>query len=300
MRFTYVVTSGPVVTSISLKKELEAIADFGLLSPHKAKARLELLESGRNEGRIVSDLQSKDFKLIKEEAHVGCGFVPEAMLAHILGDKSDGKCIHVRVVSPQLGIFKGVLCPKRNVDQVELPTSMQKVKPSKVRPAADWVCLIVKNICPTSKNVQIGRELNSDAAPCLSYFRRDNGPGEMIERLWQSQGVPLGTCKQYAKRCNKKGSISGLKHSYLLGVADPTGQLPKGHVFIPGMGKDHGRHTKLFTTRSPCVEPSDGRYQLSIQSQRSCQPQTGGGSMTFLLELLFLGHPEVRQYRYRS
>jgi hypothetical protein len=64
--------------------------------------------------------------------------------------------------------------------------------------------------------------------------------------------------------------VACLKHTYLMGVCDPTGMLPEGTVFIPGYcteeinGKKErvlfSQHIKIiFVTRSPCKEPSDAK-----------------------------------------
>ena len=138
---------------------------------------------------------------------------------------------------------------------------MQKVGPSKVRPRKVWVALIVKNTFPTAKNIQLGRQLldSSVPIPVSSLFnRRDRRPGEMIERLWRSMGVSQSSIRSYLKRCNKETSLAGLKHAYLLGVKDPFGKLPKDTVFIPGIGSALSGND-VFLTRSPCIEPSDGR-----------------------------------------
>jgi hypothetical protein len=37
-----------------------------------------------------------------------------------------------------------------------------------------------------------------------------------------------------------------------------TDSLPRGHIFIAGFGKEMNKHKKVFVTRSPAVEPSDG------------------------------------------
>lgn len=261
VRLTYVATSGPGLSTISLQKKLDAIADFESLSkvsPHKAKARLELLESGTSEGLLITELTKSDFKVVKEQGNLGCGFIPLSVLETLGFEKTN--CLQVRVIAPQLGVFKGVLCPKQGIDCIELPRSMQKVGPSKAKPRERWVCMLVKQTFPTSKNVQLGRQLDHSSQPSLSYFKRDRSAGDMIERLWKSLGVPQRTFISYARRCNKKDSIRGLKHAYLLGVADPTGNLPEGTVFVPGLGREsRGNHDKVFITRSPCVESSDGR-----------------------------------------
>lgn len=61
--------------------------------------------------------------------------------------------------------------------------------------------------------------------------------------------------------------MSGLKHSYLMGVCDPTGMLPEGSVFIPGYCSNEKEERvlfsshleRIFVTRSPCKDPTDGK-----------------------------------------
>ena len=40
--------------------------------------------------------------------------------------------IPVRIVSPRIGIFKGLLAAKHGIDKIQLPGSMKKVGKSKV------------------------------------------------------------------------------------------------------------------------------------------------------------------------
>lgn len=76
-------------------------------------------------------------------------------------------------------------------------------------------------------------------------------------------------------RINQKKSKSGdcltfienLKHSSLVGVADPTGKLPQGTIFLPGYTSDVTNrrvlfgecHNEVFITRAPCMEGEDGK-----------------------------------------
>jgi hypothetical protein len=259
IRFFYVATSGPGLEVLDLEAELRSIANFeDLPSPHKAKSRLELLQSATTED-LITNLSLTKFKVVKENFHLGCGFIPTTMLEAI-GYEPD-ICIQVRVISPKLGIFKGVLCPKLGIKHIELPTSMRKVQRSKVRSPKEWVVLIVKRTFPSKNNIQLGRQLlgsSSASKPALSSFKRNRGPGEMFERLWRSMGVSQSSIQSYVKRCNKRASIAGLKHTYLLGVKDPFDKLPKGKIFIPGIGSAISGNS-VFVTRSPCIEPSDGR-----------------------------------------
>lgn len=51
-----------------------------------------------------------------------------------------------------------------------------------------------------------------------------------------------------------------IRHSYLRGVADPTGHIPSDMVFIPGLQKDDSilkDVDTIFITRSPSLMPED-------------------------------------------
>ena len=50
--------------------------------------------------------------------------------------------------------------------------------------------------------------------------------------------------------------IARHKHATLIGLADPTGSLPHGCVFLTGMGKE--MPLRVFLTRFPCTEANDG------------------------------------------
>ena len=47
-------------------------------------------------------------------------------------------------------------------------------------------------------------------------------------------------------------------HTACVGVIDPTGNLPRGRVFVPGLTKDScGNSDKIIITRWPCTEVQD-------------------------------------------
>jgi RNA dependent RNA polymerase len=77
---------------------------------------------------------------------------------------------------------------------------------------------------------------------------------DMVLRLWQSIGVPSEMCNEYKKHCIQP---SHRRHAWLVGLADPTNALPKGHIFVTGM-KYHPPPI-IFVTRSPCTRPDHGR-----------------------------------------
>ena len=57
-----------------------------------------------------------------------------------------------------------------------------------------------------------------------------------------------------------------------MGVADPTGALPAGHVFVSGLPETTipcvNAQRFLFVTRSPCTSAEDGRL-LPVVTQQS-------------------------------
>ena len=65
------------------------------------------------------------------------------------------------------------------------------------------------------------------------------------------------------------------------GVADPTGQLPPGTIFIPGyVGNMHGgrelfgaRHPRIFLSRSPALVPSDAKLLEVVHKKPSSMTQ---------------------------
>ncbi len=76
--------------------------------------------------------------------------------------------------------------------------------------------------------------------------------------------MPRDIVKDYARR---QLSLAGRKHAHLMGVCDPTGKLPEGSIFVTGYMRDARNqrihlselYNRLFITRSPCLEPTDGR-----------------------------------------
>jgi len=230
VEFTYVAVCGPQIPTISLREKLESIANFATLPPAKAAARLELLTSKTNNGKIVFDLSAKaDFEVFDDQdVNKGCGHMPEHLIGHFASSSSGSdKCIaavQVRVFAPSLGVFKGMLCLKRNIKKIQLPLSMRKVPPSRstvlVEEDKDWVCVVVKNQFPTSKNYQLSRLLCPNVEPSsLSFLSGKQDPGEMIMRLWQCLGVPEKERNLYRNRCNRRDKKE-IKHAYFAGVSD--------------------------------------------------------------------------------
>jgi len=253
-----------------LQARLETIAAFDKSKTAcKVAARLELLVSSASLVREF-ELAADKFEMIPEplpsEQSGGCGFISEEMMIELLG-RFMGKrvckrvsSIQVRMVSPRLGVFKGVLTKKVGIDRIGLPPSMQKV-PASSHPCGEWAWLLVMRTCPSDSNLQIGKWV-SGGSVCKSFRQKKFSP--MLQRLLKSNGVPSPVVSCYAK-----GELR--KEAWVMGVADPTGAVPAGHVFVSGLPETmipcvNGQRF-LFVTRSPCTSAEAGRLIPVVTQQ---------------------------------
>jgi hypothetical protein len=267
MKAQYVQTSGPGLESINLQERLEEIADFASLSGRKAASRLELLQSPAAkfpQDYAIFKMSNEDIREIEEDAHTGCGFISEDYLAELVcGHRTLEKCvcIQVRIYSPKFGIFKGVLMRKRIITgaKVELPGSMKKVGPSKSAKKLEPLILINNaGLDPSTAARSIARlkcvDVNGDGGP----KGKTNVPKrltDMVERLWIGLGVPKDTVTKYAKDSRE---WKYLNHAYVRGVADPTGKLPPGQIYITGFKNKETLsrldRQQVFMTRLPAMK----------------------------------------------
>ncbi|KAL3779195.1 hypothetical protein ACHAWO_008101 [Cyclotella atomus] len=98
----------------------------------------------------------------------------------------------------------------------------------------------------------------------------------MYRRILIGLGLAPQLCTDYVRQSKK---TDGLMHTHLMGVADPTGCIPFGKVFIPGYWKTSSGDRDLFgaclsygkvlVSRSPCVEPTDMKLIQVLQSKPS-------------------------------
>jgi hypothetical protein len=90
--------------------------------------------------------------------------------------------------------------------------------------------------------------------------------GTMVENILFGLGVDEAVISSYAEQ-----SCSWLRHNhaYCRGVVDPTDALPEGSVFVSGMevGSFGRQKQKVFMTRYPCTETSDGRLLTRITNK---------------------------------
>ncbi len=284
LSLVYIKVTGPGLESISVKEELEKIADFASLATRKVVSRLELLQStchkfpktGHNSERHAKFfLKSEDFCVIPEKGHVGCGFICHQFLSELLGnDKKarDAICIQVRNFIPVMGIFKGMLMKKimhSNSPKIELPESMMKVGASvRVGNEENKAMMVVcQGIDPSPHNGYIGRlpSVNKNASPPPTKSFKAQGLGKMIYRLLVGLNVPTTVLDTYNRDC--KARVKEIGHSFVRGVADPTNSLPAGHIFLTGVKNEDTLGQEIFITRSPCIKRSDAKMLKVVTSK---------------------------------
>ena len=168
--------------------------------------------------------------------------------------------VQTRIISPFLGIFKGMLIKKEGISKIQLPSSMKKVGPSerqqKKKDSQKKVFLLFKNIFPSTAQEMMERIINPNnpKKPTKSSTLKLRPLGPMVEKVLIGCGVPTNKMITYSEGAQ---FWEGRKHAYLVGVSDCTnGGLPEGKVFISGLGIG-GKKRKVLVTRTPCTEVDD-------------------------------------------
>ena len=306
----YIQIEGPNVKTICPKAVLEGIADFSVLSPRKARARLELLTSPAYKvpktcENLIYELEPSNFCDIDEKGHVGCGFICEMLLAEI---NRKAVCIQTRLFIRSMGIYKGMLMKKRITSgpKILLPGSMKKVAASKMNTSED-ACLLINSagIDPSKNNLLMGRmsSINPDLdnPPPKSFKPKELDA--MTIYLFRAWGVPGNVLQRYQEKClnyQQRGKrTEGEKyifepfHGSLRGVADPTGKIPSNFVFIPGVHNNNLLSDRIFITRQPVMVKADG---CIVQVLRSKPESMTKEEYEWLLKLPFgevvFGFPE--------
>lgn len=177
-----------------------------------------------------------------------------------------------------------MLIEKPGIDRIQLPPSMQKVEPT-VSTSKDistqHASLLINNIYPSNVHTQVTKILKGEKEPPPSFI--PNRLKWMITSLFESLGVTEETMKQYVKDSHDRRGLE-LKHSCLVGVADPTGALPLGSIFVTGVLGTDADLSELFVTRFPCTQPEDG---LMLPLVNSKPDQMTKADWTFLCGLPF-------------
>eukprot|EP00435_Cladocopium_sp_Y103_P047371 s776_g13.t2 len=280
----------------SLEDEFEALANFSdLKSARKVASRLELLQSP---GHVVSSFTAADFEAIDEpltKASGGCGFINQRDLRRLtehLGTRTEkfkaATSVQVRIFGARVGVLKGVLTLKEGIEKIQFAkemegfeqfrlgrrsrrNSMQKVGPSRIS-SDDKVWVVVTKVFPSSTGLQIGKWLKT-GRPLKALKEKQKKLSPMVERVLKS----LETSSEELERHKKEFR----QEAFVVGVADPTGQLPEGQIFISGLQEQlltQGM-SEVLVTRCPCVRPSDGK-RLHVVT--SCPPGMSEEAWRFL------------------
>jgi len=265
-------TAGPHIKSFylagtkeSVQEELNEIANFSELwfDPGKLASRLELLLSPAYrgiKGAYQFELPLTEFEEVDtpENMTMGCGFIPTRLLQKLLGNAVlDVFAIQVRIISPHLGIFKGMLVAKQGISQIQLPQSMKKVIQVEGSKSPEKVYLLIKNTFPTKKQSNHERVLNpnDNRFPTKDTTNNLEGLNPSVSNVLLGCGVSQLTLQVYNDGQNSK-DWGQRKHEALIGVSDCTNSgLPEGKVFITGWGS--GKEKKVIVTRVPCTEMED-------------------------------------------
>ncbi len=269
------------VRSEILRKQEELLADFGALPAHKVLARRALLFSPAikiGNKYAITRIPANDMTLVDDLGTAGCGFISEQYLEDLLGNNIKARTalgVQVRIFVPTLGIFKGVLMRKRNMQKsIELNDSLLKVGPSRDPNASDIGWIVITKAFPSIGNYTFSRvfkimeeHLKQKSLP-KSFTRevqkeRSFKMSPMYSQVMESLGVPNAVIESYRSDYHK--NPEKIQHTHLVGVADPTGQLPSNTVFVTGI--KGVEIDKLFVTRSPCMERKDGRVLTVVTTK---------------------------------
>eukprot|EP00585_Thalassiosira_rotula_P013802 CAMPEP_0196163804 /NCGR_PEP_ID=MMETSP0911-20130528/100_1 /TAXON_ID=49265 /ORGANISM="Thalassiosira rotula, Strain GSO102" /LENGTH=465 /DNA_ID=CAMNT_0041428807 /DNA_START=70 /DNA_END=1467 /DNA_ORIENTATION=- len=100
----------------------------------------------------------------------------------------------------------------------------------------------------------MGRIINDHLKdPTERQKREVKKPCNDVMRVLLCKGVDGDVLQRYEDDFKEQIKFN---HASLIGVIDPTGLIPSGKVFIPGMGNK--TPSRVFVTRNPCTEGKDG------------------------------------------
>eukprot|EP00804_Cyclotella_cryptica_P011740 CCRYP_011340-RB/>CCRYP_011340-RB protein AED:0.05 eAED:0.05 QI:1472/1/1/1/0.75/0.55/9/212/506 len=153
-----------------------------------------------------------------------------------------------------------MLVAAQGIDKILLPESMIKVGPSRLSKEHMLhtnVILTVTQVFPYNPHTTMQRLLNPDH-PNNHTFRKAPSPKQIVAL----KGLP-GMTKTvlHTKDCTQSilkeyDDLGRLDHASLIGVTDPTGCIPEGHVCLTGFGDEIPM--KVFVSVFPATEPNDG------------------------------------------
>ncbi|KAL7550661.1 hypothetical protein ACHAWF_013880 [Thalassiosira exigua] len=268
------------VHSDDLRVHEEMLADFGVLSPSKVWARRKHFLSPaikHNKEYALKTIVADNVAIIEDMGTVGCGFISEEYLEHLLGNNADARrsmAIQIRIFVPTLGVFKGMLVRKPGLTGhiIQLNESLRKVGPSLSPEASDSRFIVIKNKFPSRLNFEgVGRVFRNPDRPMTKAFVSGLKKGvhselsDMHARVLCSLGASKDIIISY--KTQYQSSPERLCHAHVVGVADPTNKLPPNTVFISGTMAAEFELNELFVSRSPCMEVGDGRMVSVVRTR---------------------------------
>jgi len=162
------------------------------------------------------------------------------MLDQLLGEEAEHIfAIQVRIYISNMGIFKGVLTEKPGIDKIELPSSMNKVKPSASRTDNRAILMINKSgKYPYASRIERQQQNFTDEKRFPDMAR------------WMM--IQKGVSNSYLMQNNPH-------HDTVKGLVDPTDSLPSGCIFLTGIQGHYDLFgEKVLVSRYPMIEASDG------------------------------------------
>lgn len=233
---------------------------------------IQRLSQLQAEAKHICFTTAAKIEYIDENGNEGCGFFPRGFFDGS-GPRRKYDSIQVRVIGPNIGLAKGMLLVKDGISKIQLPQSMIKAPPSNTSDET-WVAIIMKNVFPCEKNIQLGRYLHPDDDACNSWKKQKHKElSEMYQRMLLGFGVKEEYVSSYTELSR---SSDRLKHAHLKGVADPTFKIPGDKVFISGYTSNSNGEMELFgkcfkqiyCSRSPAVSPGDAKI-LSVVGEKT-------------------------------
>ena len=275
------------VQTENLRELEESLGAFGSLKPRKVWARRKLFLSSaaklKSDVYGLNEVSKADISMHDDSYTIGCGFISEMFLEEFLGNNVAAKRaigVQVRINVPSLGVFKGMLMRKHITSgpPIQLNDSLQKVLGSGNIDASDIGGIVITKVFPSNTNLQVARlpSFGHQKEMTKSFQKqvklgRDCKFSKMYKNLMHGLGVPREVLSHYEQSL-KSDVQRCLRHTHVVGVADPTGSLPPNTVYLTGVngGLDVG---DVFIARSPSLEPEDGRVVTNISSKPAMMSQ---------------------------
>lgn len=268
----YIITSGgDYKQKFDVKTELEKWGDCASVNTRKMMSRLELCISNCDRCRLsVNDFSADDFEIIEDNYHDECGFIPSKYF-NKLQIQPGKSALQIRLFCGDIGWAKGMLLRVNdNIDKIQITRDMIKVPASTREDRHKHVVMVISNTYPSTNCKELNKVMDPNDTfvskkgryEKQKYNKIINVKDTMVA-IWKQFKVSQESIKHYHE--DTKHSIDNVKHASVMGVVDPTGELPEGHIFITGnISNGNGTRVqfghsgkKIFVARYPCLVERD-------------------------------------------